>query len=430
MQANELICPHCMYQAHLAAFENVGGGEMKCRRCRSKFRDPNAYEADIAYADCDSTRPVTRFPFSLSGKSAMIHVRDGYLAVLVRSNGQQEWIRERDYCVNDASDELQLYYICLSPRISWGVGSIKDFGAYGSAQLALSVGFVMRFCETESQTLAMEKYLKRIVHSHIADLIQTEIDRQSLSVLEDRSIYMGMKGTIEDGVSLVRIEPKGFRNSMGKTGSFPSYAKHTVTADPGGPLPSYTAPLEIIKQPKSAYVVKNGEEDVLCYGAPRMQRHKAGEKVETNQLHGVDRLIRYKAKEFEFPFGWGIYNQQQTGLGYYSAQGSISFYIDSTQRFSQLLYRTKNWQDFEYQFFTSVLKKELADAMREVMEIRVSRKDFRADQITRYLSAMSIDLTNFLNGEGIAGRDPAFRQYGLRVKQTDILSVNFYDSRR
>ena len=38
------------------ALLSVGGGELKCRRCRSRFEDPNAFSADTAYADCDSLR--------------------------------------------------------------------------------------------------------------------------------------------------------------------------------------------------------------------------------------------------------------------------------------------------------------------------------------------------------------------------------------
>ena len=69
-------------------------------------------------------------------------------------------------------------------------------------------------------------------------------------------------------------------------------------------------------------------------------------------------------------------------------------------------------------------------ALRDVMNTRLGRQDFKEERIDDHLSAMSVELTNLLNGEGPSARDPAFRNYGLRVKQTDILSVCFYANRR
>ena len=430
MQTSDFICPHCMYQAQLSMFENVGGDEMRCKRCRSRFRDPNAYGMETAYADCDSVRPVTHFPFSIGGKSALIHVREGYLAFLVRTGGERQWIQERDFRLADVSDETQLYYVCLSPRICWGIGGLKAFGAYGSARLSISAGCVMRFCEAEGQILSLEARLKQSVNRHIARCIQTEINRQSTSLLENRDVYMGMTGTLEDGVSLVRIEPRGFRNAAGKTGFFPSYLTAADAPDAAEPPSLYRPPVEIIHPPKSAYTVKSGVEEVFCFSTAKLRRHKAGESVDTEQLRGVETLIRYKSKTFDYPFGWGIYNQPLASHGFYSAQGVISFYIDSTERFGLLLYKAKTWRNFEFQFFTDILKKELAEALREITAARIGGQNFQPQKITGYLSALSVDLTNALNGESASAKGPVFRQYGLRVKQADILGVNFYDVRR
>ena len=94
MPTNDFVCPLCRYKAPLALFENMGEGQMRCRRCRSKFPDPNAYSAGVAYADCDSRRAVTRFPFSMNGSAgAVIRVRDGYMA-LISSGGQRRWVNE------------------------------------------------------------------------------------------------------------------------------------------------------------------------------------------------------------------------------------------------------------------------------------------------------------------------------------------------
>ena len=75
MEATRFTCPHCLYEAELHMFENMANGKLKCRRCRSEVQDPNAFSAQRTYADCDSHRAVTRFPFHLNGKDAMIRVR-------------------------------------------------------------------------------------------------------------------------------------------------------------------------------------------------------------------------------------------------------------------------------------------------------------------------------------------------------------------
>ena len=454
MSGSELICPHCAYKASLSLFENVGGGELKCRRCRSRFMDPNAFAADVSYADCDSRRAVTRFPFALNGENALIRVRDGYLAFLVGSAGQRLWIDGHDCPIRDWSGGFQVYYVCLSPRVIWGTGGLEGFGAYGSAQLSLSKEYVKSFCGTDGHVQALEEHLKKLVSRHVTGFVNTEIQRQNASLLEHRDYYLNLLGVLEDGVSLTRIDPMGFRNAAGNTGFFSSYIPMTPPEESAEPLPPMRPPVEFLQAPKVPYTVNNGTEDIFCFGAfggersraaermeesgigrllrPRAketERHKAGEKIEADALRGVGKLLRYRTKEFEFPFGWGIYNQPQAASGYYAAQGTISFFIDSTERFSMLLRKTRSWQEFAEQFFTNILKKELAAALGEILHERI-RSSFQPEKIGESLSAMSVELTDTLNGEGPSGQEPVFRPYGLRVRQTDILSVNFYSVRR
>ena len=430
MRASDFVCPHCMYEAPLSMFENKGNGEMGCRRCRSTFKDPDAYEPDVAYADCDMTRPVTRFPFSLNEKNTVIHVREGYLAFLAGPGGQQQWIEERDRRFTDLADSFQLYYICLTPRVSWGVSEAEAFGAYGSAQLSLSKEYVKRFCSTQGQVLALEGYLRSQVNQYMTDFINLEVNRQHQALLENRDAYMSVMGELEEGCSLVRIDPMGYRSASGKTGSFSTYIFQEEQEELPDTLPRFRPPVEIISQPKTAHTVKNGVEEVLCYNSARLQRHKAGDLLDAGVLRGVDKLVRYPSKEFEYPYGWGIYNQPMSGLGFYSAQGTISFYIDSTESFSRLLYEARSWRDFEEQFFSNVLRRELQEALRDVLGALAAQQYFQQERIGDYLSVLSVDMTNRLNGESAEAKEPAFRRHGLRVKQTDIFSINFYAGRR
>lgn len=430
MRASDFVCPHCMYVAPLSMFENKGNGEMGCKRCRSTFKDPDAYESDVAYADCDMIRPVTRFPFSLNEKSTVIHVREGYLAFLLGPGGQQQWIEERDRRFVDLTDSFQLYYICLTPRVSWGVSEVKAFGAYGSAQLSLSKEYVMHFCSAQGQVLALEGYLRDLVNRYMTAFINLEVNRQHQGLLEKRDAYLSVMGDLEEGCSLIRIDPMGYRNASGKTGSFPTFIFQEEQKEASDAPHRYKPPVEIISQPKTAHTVKNGVEEVLCHNFSRFQRHKAGDLLDAGVLRGVDKLLRYQSKEFEYPCGWGIYNQPLSNLGFYSAQGTITFYIDSTESFSRLLYKAKNWRDFEEQFFSNVLKRELQEALRDVLSALAAQQYFQPEKIGDYLSVLSVDVTNRLNGESAEAKEPAFRRYGLRVKQTDIFSIHFYADRR
>ncbi len=418
-----------MYRAPSSVFESVEDGEMKCRRCRSRFKDPNAFAFDTTYADCDSRRPVTRFPFALNGENAVIRVRDGYLALLVGSGGQRMWIEGKDCRITDMPGGIQVYYVCLSPQVKWGTSAVEEFGAYGTAQLLLSKDYAKSFCGADGRVQALEEHLRKLVSSRVTEFVRTEAERQNTSLLEHRDSYLSVLGVMEDGVSLTRIEPMGYRDAQGGAGLFTIFSPTSFQPEEAEPLPLSPAPADILNPPKAPYTIKDRTEEVFSRGHAKAERHKAGERVDADMLHGVQKVFRYRNKEFEFPFGWGLYNQR-AGAGYYSAQGEISFFIDSTERFSLLLAKTASWPEFAEQFFFNVLKKEISAALREILSERSARKDFQPDRIGDYLSAMSVDLTNLLNGEEPFSRDPAFRANGLRVRRADILDIHFYSDWR
>ena len=145
MAISEFTCPHCMYHAPLPYFVNEDDSKMKCMRCRSRFDDPNAYLADITYADCNCLRPVTRFPFALKGENTIIHVRDGYMALIVGAAGVRLWIEEKNCHITNMPDGFQLYFVCLKPNVTWGTDSLEKFGVYGNAQLSISQEYVKEF---------------------------------------------------------------------------------------------------------------------------------------------------------------------------------------------------------------------------------------------------------------------------------------------
>ena len=432
MQANEYLCPHCMVVAPLSMFENVGDGNMRCRRCRSQFKDPNAYAHDVTYADCDSKRPVTRYPFSLSGNRVTICVRKGYLALLEGSGGRRQWIRSD--CSFDGLEDFRLYYICLTPQVSWGVGSVDEFGVYGYAQLSLTEEYVKRFFTMDRPAMELEAKLKQDLIDYIAHAIRQDAHNHNVGRWENQDVYRNLGGMLEDGVSAVRIIPMGFRNAAGEYGTFPWLALFPEErADQMPALPRFIPPVEIINPPGNSYVVAEGVEEVFVFRvipSPRIERHKSGERIDIEQLRSMKKLVRYKSKEFEYPFGWGIFNQPQVGLGFYSAQGTLSFYIDSTEQFSRLLYQSGNWQEFEKQFYVNILAKAISDDLGKLIGSLAGSQRFEAEAVNDYLGALSIRLTDALNGETAGSKEPAFRQYGLRVKQTDILSINFYSDRR
>ena len=434
MATNSFSCPHCGYEAPLAWFENVGEGDLKCRRCRSRFPDPNAYLPGMAYADCDFLRPATRFPFSLDGASAMIHVREGYMALLSGGGGVRVWIEGPDCPVKDLPGDSHIYYVCLTPTVPWGTSGVEEFGVYGTAQLSLSRDYVKSFFGIDGSVSELEEHLRKLVNERVTEYVRSEIERNNINSLEHRDDYQRTLGTLEEGVSLTRIRPLGFRNAKGKTGSFSSVVSRdtqTGRSEPTVLLPTPPPPAEILKPPKKSYEIGSGVEELLLRGNSRPERHKAGERMDAERLRDVQKLIRYRSKEFELPFGWGVYNQTRPVSGYYSAQGTVSFYIDSTERLGLALDKTKSWKDFEDQFFTNVFKSEVSFWLRELLNSRFGRKDFDPNRIEDYLSAMSVELTDVLNGEGrAAGKEPAFRRFGLRVKQTDILGIDFYSVRR
>ena len=430
MPSNEFTCPCCMYRAPQALFESIGGGKLKCRRCRSEFADPGAYVPGVTYADCTGHQPVWRFPFALKGENAEIRVRGGYLAYLAGPAGQRLWLDSPVNPIRNMPGALHVYYVCLTPTVLWGTAGQADFGAYGSARLSLTADFVRRFCGMNGHVTPLDKYLRDAVSTHITKKIKDELDRHGAGLLTQRDGYMNMLGQLEDGVQLTRIDPMGCRGAGQGAGFFTVYEPPTDEDGSATALPELRPPVDFLRPQKSAYTVRAGTEEVVIRSAGRIERHKAGESMDPRDLQGVERHFRYRTKEFDFPWGWGLYNQSLGGSGYYSAHGDISFYVDSTEKLSALCARTRSWQEFTERFYLDVLRKELADSLHELVVRLTGAADFDPALIRNHLSAMSVELTGLLNGEDGRGGEPAFRRYGLRVRQLDILSVDFYSVRR
>jgi len=430
MAASKFTCPHCQYEASLLMFENVDSGMLKCKRCRSKFEDPNAFGMETTYADCDNRRAVTRFPFTLNGRNALIRVREGYLALAVGNEGQRFWLEASENRITNMPGGFQLYFICMKPQVIWGTRNLQEFGAYGVAQLSITRSYIESYCGMDGRIQSLEEHLRELVVSHMTGYVQDVLDRHSGALLQHSDGYMNALGMLEEGVSLTKIEPRGYRNADGMTGTFPARAASDELFAQEETVVRVRRPVELTKAQRKTYTIREGVEEVFIRNATKLERHKAGEVIEANVQQDVGTVLRFLSKEFDFANGWGLYNQNCSAPGYYAAHGTISFYIDSTERISPLLCKAGSWDTFTEEFFSNVLKKELSIALRELMDAYVAQRGLDAERLNESLSAMSVDLTNLLNGEGPYGKQPAFRQNGLRVNRADIMHVSIYANRR
>ena len=432
MSANTITCPHCLYEAPSSYFEIANSGELKCRRCRSSFRDPDPFHAGVDYADCAGSRAVTHFPYSLNGSRSEIHVRKGCLALLICNDGSRLWLTAPRNPVTNLDTGFQLYYISLNPTVLWGTDKNLAFSVHGRAQLSLTPEFVQTFCSVDGGHMNLENYLKRLVNAQLTRYVSRALTNHKADVLERRDEYLSAAGTLEDGVTLVRIEPLGFCAS-GRSGSFPA-----VSARPASPVaedappPENRQPVETFK-PKNSYVIKDGTEEVFYFGPDRIERHKAGEKIDTEKVRGAKQLLRYEAKTFDLSCGWGVYNQTCLSGSYYSANGTASFYIDNTQNITKWFCEDGNckyWYQFEDKFFGNVFKQEVSEALKSILGHYAAMRDFDPQNMSRYLSAMSVELLKALNGESTEAGSHVIRDFGLRVKRIDVLDLTIYSEWR
>ena len=430
MPESNYTCPLCGYEAPLAQFTGADDGMIRCRRCRSLSRDPNAYSPDCAYADCDSTAPVSRFPFALGGKRAVIRVREGYLALMVREDGSASWITEAETRLDGSSGAFRLYYVCLSPRLNWGTRGVKEFGAYGTARLRLSREYVMENCPAEGSLLTLEENLEETLIRFLTAFVESELRQGHTAQLEHPDGYTGALGRLRDGITLRSVTPLGFRSASGHPFTIPGSAEPEERAEAEAPAAPVRAPLAQVRIPQVSYTVKNRTEEVFFRGDGRTERHKAGEAISPDALRNVERMVRFQAKEFDLPCGWGVFNQPCGDGRYFAANGTVSFVVDSTEKLASLFIRTRDWADFEEQFFSDILRRELSAALRTLLGSRAGGVPSGSEALRGSLSSLSVELVNRLNGESVPASEPAFRRFGLRVRQIDILDLNLYSDRR
>lgn len=429
METVGFTCSHCGYQAPLHLFGNTSDGHLKCRRCRSLVPDPHAFSADITYADCDSRRVVTRFPFQLNGRDAIVRVRPDYMALLVGNDGTQRWLTEPSQHITDLPHGFQVYYVCLKPQILWGVAEIAEFGAYGVAHLSLSQSYVKDVCNQDGHIQHLEEHLRALTCRKITNYSRTLVQRHNQSILRQSDGYISALGVLDTGVSLIRVELKGYRDGDNHPVTLAQPTGQAAAA-PEKKMDVCRSPIEKAAIPKRDFRIEDGVEEVFIRPDGRTARHKAGELIAVAALPANTRRLRFCSKQFDFNHGWGIYNQICSRTGYYAAHGTVSFYIDSTERVSILTDKAGRWDAFVEEFFSNVLKREFANALGAVLETRLSEPGFDPAKISNHLSAMSVDMTLMLNGELPQAGEPAFRRHGLRVKRIDIDQLDFYDSGR
>lgn len=399
---------------------------LKCRRCRGSFDDPEAYKREISYADTDSSRVVNHFPFELSGLVSEIHVPDGYLAYVVGTSEQRGLLRSGTHRIEGVHSNLQVYYVCLNPRVIWGSTGINEFGVYGTAQLALTEKYVQdRSIQDSNFLYTLEDDLRKLLRDYMSAYVKKRLKQVGAAVLIQQNGYDGAYGILTDGVRLVRVFPQGYRNAGISSNTIASAIDYYDTQDVPVIQERIKPPITIEKLPIRPYTISKNSEEVFLYSAGKYERHKAGEQIDTKTLSGIKQLIKFTSKEFDFPYGWGIYRQTCALGGTYSANGTVSFYVDSTYKIGTLVAQSGGFDRFSEQFFNDVLRKELAEKLKPLISRLSSRQGFDVSRINSSLSALSVDLVDALNGEGNTAGQNVFTRYGLRVSRLDILDISF-----
>ncbi len=421
-----LTCPNCRYEAPAYSYARLDNNMLKCRRCRGSFVDPEAYKREISYSDTDSSRVVNHFPFELNGLVSEIHVPDGYLAYVVGTSEQRGLLRSGIHKIESAYSNIQVYYICLNPRVIWGSTGINEFGVYGTAQLALTEEYVQdRLIKDSNFLYTLEDDIKKLLCDHMSAYVKKRMKQVGAAVLIQQSGYDGAYGILTNGVRLLQVYPQGYRNAGLSSNTIASAMDYYDTPDVPIMPERIKSPVTIEKIPIRPYTIAKGCEEVFLYSANRYERHKAGEQIDIKLLSGIKQLIKFTSKEFDFPYGWGIYKQTCALGGTYSANGTISFYVDSTYKMGTLVAQSGDFDRFSEQFFNDVLRKELAEKLKPLISRLSSRQGFDVSKINSSLSALSVDLVDALNGEGNTAGQNVFMRYGLRVSRLDILDICF-----
>lgn len=416
-----------MYEAPISMYDRTGNDLLRCKRCRSEVDDPNAFSPEISYVDCDSHSLVYLFPYLLSADIRKIKIRNGYLALIICEDGTLIWLDKETSNIPSDLNILHIYFICLSPRITWGIRYIKGFGSFGVAQLSLTEQYVEDFCKTEDNVKALEKDLKNKVNNYLSVYVQKEMERNNLVSLEQKNGYNNALRTVVPGIVIKKIDLIGYRHENGQNYIV---AQHINPVIENEEVQKKKVPVSIIKLPLMQYTVRRSNEDVFFRKNGKCERHKSGEEIRPEKLRGVYKGFRFQSKEFDLSNGWGVYNVSRAKGGFFSAHGTISFYIDNTAQLGAFLCRTKDWNTFEEQFFASMLKSEISAALKLILDSKLEQKQVDSKTISKELNAMSFELTNRLNAEDLQTRDPPFRACGLRVKQIDIMNMDLYSDRR
>lgn len=78
-----------------------------------------------------------------------------------------------------------------------------------------------------------------------------------------------------------------------------------------------------------------------------MERHKAGELIRLDELRQVEAIVRFEKKEFSLDYGWGVYNMTTGPQSYFCAHGTMTLYVDRTEKLTPLLRRAGEWSKFQ-----------------------------------------------------------------------------------
>ncbi len=423
------LCPLCGYAGASGSFVRRGGGRLSCCRCRQEFADPGAGGARMMYADCDSTRPCTRFPFAVETERVCVKAGESYVAIVWASDGQSSTVMPGKSRIFNRSEALGIDYICLKPHVIWGCGN-DSFGAHGTAVLNLSSKYALtRFAGESARFEQLEAELESLLREHMKAFIVRQCSLGNAALLTQAGGYSQAAGALCEGVTLERVIPYGYRDAQGRKGRIASAEFLSRAPErPSSPRVEIPSPLVRLALPADDYTVRENRELVVLIGSESL-RHKTGEVLRAGQLTKAEALIEFARKDFTFPFGWGLSGLNSESFGTFSANGDIAFYIDNTAVFARLFSRFHSFGEFCDSLYTSALKSAMAQALQCSVRKYSTLKGFHPEKLKVYLSELSIDLMKRLNGEASDEYEPAFRRLGLRVKSLDIDAMRFESAR-
>ncbi len=415
-------CPICGYKTEKL---RVKGGSLRCARCRNVFGDPDAFSRTRKYIISSGTQLV-----NLRTQSAgedTLYLDENHMCVCEAQGGISVYTQPGQYPLPPAGAHLA--FISRSARIRWGVSgknrSGMPVGCYGTARVSVDESFLsgadaQRFESINSFNERVRFLTAFLLRPQVEALLGTAGELNTRVLRE----YAASR-VLDTGVTLESIEVLGYTVN-GTQLPLPKAEPFAVSTDAGKPAQSENPAVICRRGPLRAgdQTVGAGSQYVLFPKNAKPYRVKYEEELTSDALSGAECLCRVLRTSFEFPQGWGTGNIVVPGHGRYGANGTVSFYIDGTLAFCELVRTYKSWTEFA-DGFSRQLALTIGRAINDAFAVDMSIRRRSADDITgaHALDELSARLTRMLaEGYDTPGQDREipFMKYGLRCKQLSV----------